>query len=560
MVNPQLFKSRPGRHVAKADTKNLAGGKAYAFTDQHALAQYAVTGTFYRTYYASAKAKLDKTLELCSGVDPEFIAKVALYARQDGYMKDMPAFLCAYLAAKDTELLKLIFPRVMDNGTMVKKFAMILRSGVVGRKSFGTSVRNTIRRWLEARRDDALFRDSVGAGGGGKSGVSLADIIKMVHPKPRDEVRDALYGYLLGKKFDFEKLPQLVQEYEAFKRSGGENIPAVPFQFIASTQPVQMEEPKESDRDFEKRKSAWNERIWTQLAKDGPWHFTRMNIRNFMKRGVMDKQELVEMVAARLRDPDIVRKVKVFPYQLLVAFLMTHGEAPHEVTDALQDAMEIATENVPVVDGKVVVCPDVSGSMTFYSITGDRGSASSEVRPIHVAALVSAVFLRKNPGSRVLPFSGDVERVTLNSRDSIMTNAKKLASIGGGATNCAAPLQMLNREKAQADLVVYVSDNESWVDRYSGYQGSGQAHEWAQFKARNPKAKMVNIDVLASTTSTPHHDADDVLNVGGWSDNVFNIVNMFCDEKLGGEHLVKLIEQLDLQQAYQKPGVASKPE
>ncbi len=558
MANVQLFKPRPGRQVSKATTKNLAGGKAYAFTDRHALAQYALTNTFYRTYYAGAQAKLDKTLELCAKVDDaEFIAKLMVYSRQKGFMKDMPAFLGAYLAMKDAQLLKLVFPRVMDNGTMVKKFAQILRSGVVGRKSFGTSVRNTIRRWLENRRDDALFRDSVGAGGGGKSGVTLADIIKMVHPKPRDEVRDALYGYLLGKKYDAEKLPKLVQEFEAFKRSGGENIPAIPFQFIASTQPVQMD--GESDSVFKKRKSKWNERIWTQLAMDGPWHFTRMNIRNFVKHGVLSDQKLVDTIAARLRDPEIVRKVKVFPYQLLVAFMMTHGEAPHKITDALQDAMEIATENVPTIDGKVVVCPDVSGSMTYCSLTGDRGSASSAVTPIHVAALVSAVFLRKNPGSKVLPFSGGVERVTLNSRDSIMTNAKKLASIGGGATNCSAPLKQLNQENARADLVVYISDNESWGDRYSTYHGTGLAHEWAQFKTRNPKAKLVCIDVMASTTSTPQHDADDVLNVGGWSDQVFDVINMFWDEKLGGEHLVQLIDQMDLHKAYEKPGVVTEP-
>jgi 60 kDa SS-A/Ro ribonucleoprotein len=45
-----------------------------------------------------------------------------------------------------------------------------------------------------------------------------------------------------------------------------------------------------------------------------------------------------------------------------------------------------------------------------------------------------------------------------------MSNAEKLASIGGGGTNCAAPLAQLNARKAIADLVVLVSDNESWVD------------------------------------------------------------------------------------------------
>ena len=34
-----------------------------------------------------------------------------------------------------------------------------------------------------------------------------------------------------------------------------------------------------------------------------------------------------------------------------------------ELREALQDAMEIALENVPAIDGKVYVFPDISGSM-----------------------------------------------------------------------------------------------------------------------------------------------------------------------------------------------------
>ena len=51
-----------------------------------------------------------------------------------------------------------------------------------------------------------------------------------------------------------------------------------------------------------------------------------------------------------------------------------------------------------------------------------------------------------------------------NPRDSIMTNAKTLASFGGGGTNCSAALEYVNRKAGKGDLVIYVSDNESWVD------------------------------------------------------------------------------------------------
>ena len=63
------------------------------------------------------------------------------------------------------------------------------------------------------------------------------------------------------------------------------------------------------------------------------------------------------------------------------------------------------------------------------------------MRCIDVAALVAAAVLRKNPTAEVLPFEHGVVPVELNPRDSVMTNAAKLASIGGGGTNCSAPVR-----------------------------------------------------------------------------------------------------------------------
>src|SRR3954470_16700276 len=144
--------------------------------------------------------------------------------------------------------------------------------------------------------------------------------------------------------------------------------------------------------------------------------------------------------------------------------------------------MEIATENVPVIEGKVWIFPDVSGSMRS-AVTGYRKGSASAVRCLDVASLFAASILRKNPTAEVIPFSDNVVDASLNPRDSVMTNAQKLASLPSGGTNCSAPLRELNRRKAAADLVVYVSDNESWVDtvvhgRSTG-RGTQTMKEWS---------------------------------------------------------------------------------
>jgi len=116
MANKQLFTTSRGQHVAHANTSNEAGGTAYRFNDEHALAQYAATGTLNCTYYASAAEQLEQTMKLAGRVEPEFVAKCAIYTREQSYMKDMPALLCAMLSVSGPDYLKTVFPRVIDNG------------------------------------------------------------------------------------------------------------------------------------------------------------------------------------------------------------------------------------------------------------------------------------------------------------------------------------------------------------------------------------------------------------------------------------------------------------
>ncbi len=146
MAHKRLF--APASKARPANTINEAQGRAYAFSPKHALAQYAATGTFNRTFYASDADQLARVLDLASAVDAEFVAKTAIYCRERGLMKDMPAFLTAFLAAKDVALCAAVFPRVIDNGKMLRTFVQIVRSGVVGRKSLGSAPKRLARAWF----------------------------------------------------------------------------------------------------------------------------------------------------------------------------------------------------------------------------------------------------------------------------------------------------------------------------------------------------------------------------------------------------------------------------
>jgi 60 kDa SS-A/Ro ribonucleoprotein len=513
MANKTLFASLRGALIPQTDTVNSENAPAYLLAPKQALAQYAATGCFGRTFYATADEQLTRVLELCNALDPEFVARVAIYSRTQSFMKDVPALLCAWLSTRDSRLHEEVFARVIDNTRMLRRYVQVLRSGVVGRKSLGTAPKRLVREWLAARSEDALFSSSAG------QSPSLSDIVQMVHPKPDGPMREAFYGYMLGRSHDANTLPELVMQFEQFKAGESLDLPDLPFMLLSAL-PL-------------------SQKHWVSIAKNASWQTTRMNLNTFARHGVFEAHGLADLIAARLRDEGEIGRARIFPYQLLTAHRNCDAAVPEEVRNALQDAMELAVANVPSIAGEVVVCPDVSGSM-MSPLTGYRTGSATSVQCIDVAALVAASVLRKNPAATVLPFNQAVVPVDLNPRDSVMTNAGRLASIGGGGTNCSAPVRLLNQRKAKADLVLFVSDNESWVDQGRG-RGTALLAEWSEFRQRNPDARLVCLDVQPNQTTQAAERAD-ILNIGGFSDQVFDVISAFASGRLEADHWIARIE------------------
>ncbi len=516
MANTSLFTSTRGPLLPAATNRNEAGGLAYTRTPQAALALYAATGCLNGTFYASDADQFDHVLALCAQVEPGFVARTAVYARQVAHMKDMPALLLASLSVRDRDVFAAAFPRVVDNGRLLRNVVQILRSGRVGRKSLGSLPKRLVRTWLDQASVDQIIHAAIG------HAPSLADVIKMVHPKPADAEREALYAWVIGKPYDEAKLPDTLRAYEAFKRDLQGELPALPFQYFTSL-PLSVAQ-------------------WAALARRASWQSLRMNLNTFARNGVFEDANAVAMVADRLRDPDAVRRARVFPYQLLTTFQAT-SKLPNAIGAALQDAMEIATRNVPTLEGNVVVAVDVSGSMAS-PVTGYRKGATTSTRCVDVAALVAACIQRTNPQARVLPFDTDVRELHLNPRDSVMTQAQQLAKLCGGGTNVSAPLAKLNREKTKVDLLVLVSDNESWRDTRSG-GATETMRQWEAIKVRCPQAKLVCIDLQPVATSQTV-ERGDVLHVGGFSDAVFDLIANFAAEGAGATRWVDKIASIEL--------------
>ena len=572
MANKNLFGSKSENKITATnrthaatpatETVNAAGGRAYEFTAKHALAQIAATNCFNSTFYADADANLQLAKDAVQKLrhDPEFIAKVAVFSREKSYMKDMPAYLTAVLATLDANLFRKVFRKVIDNGKMLRNFIQIGRSGQAGKKLNMSSgaIRHAIRDWFADRSPENLLYASIG------NDPNMRDILRMARPRPETDEKAALYAYLKGAEYDvklgefltknkdgsvkyrhqFDLLPQIVRQYERFKKTHEGEIPKVDFRLLDSI--LTKDEAR---------------KLWASQAANGGWTMTRMNLNNFAKYGVFEDAKLVKTVAARLSNREEILRARAYPYQLMMAYMATEGSVPSEVRESLQDAMEVALENVPTFDGQVYICVDTSGSMQS-PITGSRIGSSSKVRCVDVASLFAAAILRKNKSAEILPFDTDVHSCSFNPRDTVMTTAGKLAKFGGGGTDCSCALRHLNKKGVKGKAVIFVSDNESWVDSsYSSMygRGTGLLNEWNVFKDRNNDAKLVCID-LTPRSNSQVKEHKDILQVGGFGDAVFDVVSNFIEHGLSNDHWVDVINGVDLDAARPKREKVEVPE
>ncbi len=546
MANKSLFASLKSRFV-RTDTRNEAGGVAYTLAPRHALAQLAATGCFNGAYYAGADEQLATLKNLIDQVaDNAFLAKLAVYSRQRAMMKDMPVALLLALSKRDPALFRKVFDRVVDNGRTLRTLVQFVRSGQFGRKSLSYSLQRAVQRWLNAASVEKLLSASIG------NDPSLRDVLRLARPTPADNARRALFGWLTDKPVEKwapaveADLPEEVMALAAFRKAESAEAQILILGNMHARWDLLADTAK-------------GPTVWAAIARKMGPQALRMNLNTLVRQGVIgpgvigpDNREMVDYVAARLSDPDEIRRSRQFPYQFLAAYMNVGDEVPQKIKTALHKAAEIACGNIPELPGPVVIGLDVSGSMAS-PVTGNRGrGASSKMRCVDVAALFAAAILRRNPDSVVIPFDTAAYEAKVDPTDSVLSLAERLTKYGGGGTNCSLPLAAANARYAKRKFAgcVLVSDQESWVG--TGRAGStGVMTEWQAFVRNQVRLhgrdfagpKLVCIDLQPYTT-TQAPERSDILNIGGFSDAVFSVVAAFLADD--GGRFVAEVEAVEL--------------
>ncbi len=496
----------------QATQVNPEGFPSFKRSNEEAYLQVLLTNTLSGTYYADESSLLKESLDLHAAMaqnDPAFMARALVYARNSGLMRLQPIVGLAYLAKADRDVFHRIFGQVIQTPGDLTDFVEIVRGGVTP-GGMGRSIKTAINGWLNGMSEYHAIK--YGSGG---QGYSLRDVLRVTHPKPVNPVQDAIFLWLTDtEKWAQSELRNHTPQIDAFEQikriNGGDQSAArtliehgrLPYEVVTGV--------IKPDQD-----------TWAGLMRQMPYFALLRHLNTLQRAEVFQVRENAQYVAERLTNIDALRKAKILPFRLFMAYRMFDAQTPAEkrISEALVEAMDAAFVNLPEMSGTVCIAPDVSGSM------GGFISKQTKVQYIDIAGIFSGALLKKTRDVLVLPFERKVVDIKLSAHDSLMTTADKLAAINGGGTAVSAPVSYLLDHRIAVDTFIGITDNIEWATDQSGRQGF--LPTWNEYKAKvAPHAQAFLITIAPHRHAVAPQTEPDVFYIYGWNDSVLAYITL----------------------------------
>lgn len=518
-INRQ-FPPADGRHPAphpmgpipasapQPDTRNQEGFPAWNTTYQKRVAEVLMLGNFGNAFYASGRelsTEALKVLRQAIVTDPTYVAKAAVLAREEGYIRSAPIMALALLTAGNQEAKDAacrIYLRILRTGDDLRNFVAFVQSGAAGRE-FGGLAQRIARDWLRYRLDEYQAMKYSGSG----EKLSLRNLLRLTHPRAVAPWRNAVYKWLVKGEINAELIPS-IRALESIARLKNEG--AVTAEYVASTirnhrLPYEAVVPRLAKKDTA---------TMTALAAVAPYFNLLRGLNEFGRAGVWNNPGAVSNAITTLTNPEIIAKTHLFPFRFLTAVRAIENNlerfVPDSLIEALYRALELSLANAPVLPGRVVVAPDVS-----YSMNMPVGKFTSAAE---IGAMFAAALWKSSPGVEVMPFNTQVQRMTTSRLDSLMTITQSIGQMVYGGTDLSVPLRSLLLQRHPVDLYIGLTDNQDWA-------GPGFFSTWSEYRRRvNPAARAILVTLVpyGDRPTPPNHP--DIQYVYGWSDAVLRYV------------------------------------
>jgi 60 kDa SS-A/Ro ribonucleoprotein len=502
------------RKAPSAPVLNHEGAPAYVLTPALELYAAVATAALSDQFYEKADTRLARLRKLVAKNEPLFVARLAVYVREQLYLRSVPLVLAVELARihRGDNLVSRLVARVVQRADEIPELLAFYAqaNGRSGPKTLGRLSKQMQHGLaLAFNKFDAYQLAKYNRDGA----VRLRDALFLVHPKPRDAGQQAVFDQLVTGT-----LPT-PYTWETELSAAGQVAYASPAERAAAVA-----------------------RTWETLVTSNRLGYMALlrNLRNLLETNV--SAAVLTHACATLADPGQVARAKQLPFRFLAAYrevLALGGGAAAPVLAALETAISASVANLRGFDGttRVVVACDVSGSMQ------QPISPRSKVL-LYDVGLVLGMLLQSRCQHVVTGLFGDRwKRVNL-PQGQVLRNVQELYRREGEvgyATNGHLVIQDLRQRREVVDKVMIFTDCQLWDS--TGHNHT-LAQEWAAYRANvAPQARLYLFDLAGhGTTPLNVHAEHGVALIAGWSDKVFDVLAALEN---GGDALTE-IQKIEL--------------
>lgn len=523
---------------------NEMGEKAYELNAKEELVSTCLTTFLQSSYYESENEVVERIKKAASEVDTDFVAKTALYLRNDANMRSVTHLLSGELA-----------PRLSGKEYGTRFFTKVVQrpddmSEILGYyfSKGNRKIANAIKRGFKAKLEsmDPYQIDKYKMA---KKEISLVDLVNLTHPVPTQKNAEAYKRLINGESLDGLYSTKILEK--EMSKAGK----------IAVETGVDVAETK-------------REAITSVIenVKGMPMMNLVRNLRNIMELA----PEKVDDAVAQLTTREKVLNSKLLPFRFATAYaeIEAVGTKAYDATQikfesdvlpdmtavknkilkGLEKALEYSVENIPALAGNTAVLIDHSGSVRGDGGGSSKVSAFSKTTTAMIGNLFGSMLAYSQRNVYVGLFGDRLISVPMDRTKGLLEfnqeSFKKGNACGGGTENgLYIFLDDAIRNKTKVDNLVIFSDMVIGSGGRGGWDGSSRAglgtfqELFKKFKAVNPQCNTICVDMKQTSGKSVFDKSLNVVQIAGWSDKIFNIIEANCK---GYEALIKEIEAIEL--------------
>lgn len=279
-----------------------------------------------------------------------------------------------------------------------------------------------------------------------KASVQPGDVIALTHPTPKDEHQSKVFTYLMdlrhGRDDPRSTGLRVVEGVREWMTAPSLEIPNGLTWEIALSRGV--------DAGLDRAD------LWAALITGGDhlgYMATLRNLRNMEEAKV--PADALDLVAARLADPELVASSKQLPFR----FYSAYHNSGTRFAWPLEQALDLSLRNVPAYAGRSLIMVDTSGSMT---------SGHSTIAPVTVAALFGAALKLRSPESHLVIYATDAALIddmpTTSALKAVDHLNRRVGAVGHGTNTWPATQSALQRV-GEVDRVIVLTDMQDHPSR-----------------------------------------------------------------------------------------------